>query len=358
MVRRHYRPQLRKLFAEQITDRAFQQTEGAGISVYPGSVRLTCEFPLPEGFRLPASWSARFFERIEWPTPRKFLGYDRHPFRLFLEVRRGSRKFTVFIHDLRDRWLGPTHKVRLRFIGFPMEPPLALSTYIVLTDELTDRTLCQWLTVILAQRSMLSNREEHQAIEEFFCSGSPGDRERSVRLEAYRVLKERFVQPLGGHPSFPAYYQRTLRKLRLRQDMEYRERQPIQTGDYLQLRELRWSEPNLYRALLDRIADGKVKAEERDKQLWIKRSDADRIEEERLRNAEARQARRFPGKRVHWINQLVSRGEKRASAQRKVKRWINQMGLSEEEIKTSILRGRVVIGPMAPRQSPPDQPFQ
>jgi hypothetical protein len=281
-------------------------------------------------------------ERITFPVTRKTPDAEQHPFRLSLEVRRGSRKININVHDFEQKWLGPTFKVRLRHFTPPWVPPLSPTTYIVFRDQLSEASLCRWLTVILAQRAMLTEVEEQVAVEWFFVRGVRVDADKSLRWKAYDVAKRHFCQPPAGNPSFPFYYERTLRMLRIRESVEDGNPFALRNGSLLSLKELRWAEPNLHRALLDRIATGRVQPVEQDGVLWVTRQETDQVEQERVRNAELRRPKRFPGKRASWIQELVRRGEQRASAQRKIKRWINQLGLSEEAIRASIQQGRVV----------------
>jgi hypothetical protein len=225
---------------------------------------------------------------------------------------------------------------------FPMLPPFDINTYVVFSDGLSELSLCQWLTVILAQRYMLTEEEERYAVEGFFVKGSRTADEASVRLEAYEFLKRRFVIPVGGNPSFPLYYQSTLRMLRVRRRVELRSVESPVHGGLVSLKELRWIEPNLHRALLDRISQGKVAVVKQGKFLWVRKADADRIDDERIQNAAIRQPKRLPGVRAGYITQLVNKGMNRSSATRKIKRWINELQMTEAEINSSIAKGRVV----------------
>lgn len=344
-VRRFYKVQVRRLFKMQprpMRRVALARQAAAGIVFRRGPITVSCVYPRPEGLSFPAAWSARFVERITFPVIRKTLTYDQHPFRLSLEVQRGSRKIKIDVHDARDTWLGPTQKARLRFFTPPWTPPLAPGTYLVFGDYLSDASLRRWLTLLLAQRSMLTEDEEVDAVARFFVRGARDDEEKDIRREAFEVLKRRFFQPIGGRLSFPAYYHQTLKMLRVRQRVQEGNLFAFRDSALVSLGELRWSEPNLHRAILDRIATGKVKPVEQGGALWVSSAVAEEIENQRLRNARARQPKRLAGKRVGWINELVSKGERRASARRKVKRWINKLGLSEEDIRASIHHGRVM----------------
>jgi len=108
------------------------------------------------------------------------------------------------------------------------------------------------------------------------------------------------------------------------------------------LRQLRRQEPALHRALLDRIQRGTVKAVVIENERYVSIHDSNRVDEERKRNAESRIPLQFPGKRTEWARRLSTRGIKYKSAQRQVKRWINDLQLSEAEINASVTRGRLV----------------
>lgn len=341
-LRKRYWSQLKKDYERRSSRFPPPDLSGGGIVVKAAPAKWTLDFPRPEHFELPPTWEARFYESLEYPVPRKFISFDRHPFRLSLEVRRRSWEFTIYIHDTRERWLGPTFKTTFRFLRFPMLPHWAVTTYIAFQDDLSDVELYRWLTVILSQRSMLSDEEEACAVGEFFVSGSRDDSEAEARSDAYRVLKSRFIQPIGGRPGFPEYYRKTLKMLRLQHTIETRSIRPLDVGDDISLKELRWSEPALHRAILDRIGHQRVEAVKRDNTLWVTREEAERIDLERIKNAEARQPKRFPGRRLQWINELERKGENRASATRKIKRWMNTLHLTEAEIEASIAKGRVV----------------
>jgi hypothetical protein len=274
-------------------------------------------------------------------VPLLFLPPAAHGVRFDLEVR-GDRKITIKVHDSKHKWLGPSLRFRLKYMKFPMLPPFDINTYVVFSDGLSELSLCQWLTVILAQRYMLTEEEERYAVEGFFVKGSRTADEASVRLEAYEFLKRRFVIPVGGNPSFPLYYQSTLRMLRVRRRVELRSVESPVHGGLVSLKELRWIEPNLHRALLDRISQGKVAVVKQGKFLWVRKADADRIDDERIQNAAIRQPKRLPGVRAGYITQLVNKGMNRSSATRKIKRWINELQMTEAEINSSIAKGRVV----------------
>jgi hypothetical protein len=345
-LRRLYKSQLRRQFQGGLEDSGGRVSKGAmnfgGIILKQAPATMICHFPPPASALLPKTWKGKFYEKLQWPVETKWGEFPVHPFRFFLEVQRGEgRRITLQIHDARDTWHGHKLRFSLRFLTFPIIPPPDLSTYIVFADGLKNETLCKWLTVLLAQRSMLTAEEEVCAVRAFFLKKSSKE-ERSVRLETYEFLRRRFFIPVGGNPSFPLYYQRTLSMLRIKRRMELRSvESPVHDG-MVSLKELRWIEPNLHRALLDRISQGKVKAVEEAKHLWVSQADVDRVDDERRANADLRQPKRLPGVRAGYVKRLIAKGMNRGSATRKLKRWINDLQLTEAEIEASIVRGRVV----------------
>jgi hypothetical protein len=209
---------------------------------------------------------------------------------------------------------------------------------------LSEGTLCRWLTVILAQRSLLTEREEEHCISSFFAG--PENRGRDARLRAYADMKRRFAQPLGGRPSFPAYYARTVRGQIAADIAAENAGEPERWVDgskvYYLLPSLRRKEPALHRAVLDRIRSGKVSTKDRRDGLSVSVEDLNQVDMERKHNAENRKPKAYPDRRADWIEALMAKRLTKASATRKVKRWINTLGLSADEVKASIARGRLV----------------
>ncbi len=302
-------------------------------------VKLT--FPAIRELELPESWSVQFYERFQWPPATVRPGMQPHPFRLFLEIRRGAaRPFVLRVHDFQEPWLGETFKARLRRFHPPFPLGLPVSTYLVYDDGISTISLCRWLTVLLAQRSLLTEPEEDEALGAFFRGR--GDELQLAFFDAYRRAKKAFIQPIGGNPSFPSYFRRASAAIRagIVQDKFL----PHGDGDQIALKTLRQLEPNLHRALLDRIRLGRVQPVKKDGTLYLLREEANRVDEERLLNSEARKPKRFPDpqRRQRWIDGLMRHGLGHASATRKLKRWMNTLALTEDEIEASITRGRVV----------------
>ncbi len=332
---------------------------------------MKCRFAEARQPDLPITWEAAVFEQYKWPPPEVDPDEPSQPFRLYMRIQRGPYRFRLPIHDQRERWLVPKFKVRLGVLRFPMPPAFHIGTYFVYQDGLRTTSICQWLTIILAQRGFLTEAEEGEAIKAFFV---PGDqRGLSARLTAYERLKRTFVQPTGGWISLPALYQKTCRHL-IWADLTQSEGNPEATdaeGEvtlgplnlraarphltnvhrdtpldhpplFISLRQLRCEEPALHRALLDRIRRGLLKTYVVRGGTSVSTLDADRVDEERRRNAERKVPLRFPGRRTAWARRLSARGIKFKSAQRQIKRWINHLSLSEAEIEASVAKGRAV----------------
>jgi hypothetical protein len=346
---------------------------------------MKCLLRHAEDGTLPPTWGARIYEEFIYP-PRDGGGdQESHPFRLFLEISRGNLTVTWPIHDMeRDLWLGPTFKAKPFRIQLSTLLRRRLRTFLVYGDKLSERALHRWITVLLAQRALLTQEEEDAAVSDFFLGRS---NDLSVaHLRTYRHLKSEFVQPIGGWPSLPALYNATLRwrkfesreqgadlQMRIRRSPngEYREDDPVEAiedastrspekylqqvenqeseqqdkrvpDQYLKLKILRFREPNLYRALLDRIKRGRVQVHERNCERCVLTQDADAVEEERTANALARTPGRFRERQAAWIDRLSARAEKRASAKRKVKRWCSDPTLSEQDIEASVAKGYLV----------------
>jgi hypothetical protein len=326
---------------------------------------------------LPTTWTASIFEEYSWPPPHLDPECPQQPFRLFMRIQRGAFQFLLKIHDARDPWLPPRWKSRARVFKFPVPPTLPVSTFLVYADGLRTSWLCRWLTVLLAQRSLLTREEEDAAIMVFFAGKA--DLGRAARLEAYQRVRRTFLQPTGGWLSFPALYKKAYKHIQAEHtsllDGSYeRESNFSQPDDadlclegiwdeissesrrtkvrknlpsrlpsqYQSLKQLRRQEPLLHRALLDRIRAGRVQTIEMDGGSFVTFEDASEVERQRQENAIRLATKRFPDKRVAWIGRLTSHGIKYKSAQRKLKRWINGLNLSEAEVEASVARGRVV----------------
>lgn len=299
-------------------------------------------FPVPAEAQLPPSWSACTYEALAWP-PREPLP-DSHPFRLCLALARGQQTLIVPIHDAREPWRGPVFEGRLPPLPFRQPFPEFLG-YISIDDKLSDETLCQWMTIHLAQRGLLTDAEEQSAFETFFMKGK--SEFHLARWKAYERTKRRFVQPLRGLPgSFGTYYRRAARCLEwelaetdFAGDVELGVNAGLQMplpSDFVALRDLRRYEPQLHRAILDRVHKGVIEIIAWDGLKGIRRSDADAIDEERRRNAAARERKRPVEERERWLERMVGQGQKRDSARRKLQRWINTDGLTDEEIEARI----------------------
>jgi hypothetical protein len=238
------------------------------------------------------------------------------------------------------------------------------------------------MALLLAQRMRLTEEEEAATIAAFFA-GSPS--EQAARFEGYSRVKRIYLQPIGGKPTFPNYFNTTCRHFI--RDQKFREgsgdRQILveaadtrQNGyesieelglensdstllnsptvaPYIPLKQLRRSEPNLHRAVLQRHARKRIVAICRPEfggEVCVSRADVDATELERVRNAELKRPRRFAERRAEWMQQLRTQGLSKAAAQRKLKRWMNTEGLSTQEIEESLRKGRLV------RLPPPSEP--
>src|SRR5262249_28280128 len=146
-----------------------------------------------------------------WPIPEP-TPLDQYPFRLFLEITRGQLVFRVGIHDARVPWKGPDFKARAPSEGSFWFFNVPISTYLVWGDEVSEKSICQWLTVILAQRKFLEQDEESECIRAYFGSGN-AERNRLASL-AYHHVKLHFLQPLAGRPGFSTYFNSVLRGIR------------------------------------------------------------------------------------------------------------------------------------------------
>lgn len=361
-------------------------------------LRVPCHYstrivlPTPPRFHLPPTWNAEFFERVSWPAAEPDPA--RHPFHLFLEVSRlDIRPVSFPVHDMRDPWLGPTVKSRLlRSFLQPdtgsREPfPRRISTYLVYGDELSEGTLCQWLSVLLAQRVLLlTEDEESMVISAFFATPRKAERDEwaQAKLDAYMHAKRNFVQPIGGRPSFPAYLESTVKKVRraarfaARLDagddesadaqrgllesvpdpndalQAYRDRSTLAYGEQraldrvesaVALSWLRRHDPRLHRALLYRIRRGRVETIDAGTTPCVSVETVKQVQAEREKNADVRRPLRLVTERKEWIDTLRNSGLTKKSARRRVQRWINTLHLSAEEINASLARGRVVRRP-------------
>ncbi len=291
-------------------------------------------FPTPAEADFPPTWGARVYESIGWPPEPTELG--RHRFRLFVDFKRAAYNLTIPLHDPRDPWEGRTCRMRAPY-GPPFSPSLPFLSYLVIDKGMSQLSLHRWLTVYLAQRLMLTSDEETSTFEAFFAGRSRESR--GARFLAYEQTKRRFHVPVAGRASFPAY----LRKVVLGLEKEEKHAEPVLVGPGLvALSQLRWSEPKLYRALLDRIENGTVPVIEVDGWRCVSVADASVVESERERNAAIRTRKRFRDKRPGWIARLIARGETQGSALRKVQRWINTDLLSEEDVEASVAAGHRV----------------
>lgn len=379
-ARRHYTRELKKAYLTAAPKEINVLGSGQTILLRPQEC-LTFEYPKVHEVVLPETWEAHFTEEISWPPPSREAQQESPPFRLFLRINRAGYRLRLPIHDKRDPWLGPTFKSTLRRFRFPTPPTFPFRTYLVYEDDLKDSDLGRWIALVLAQRTLLTPEEEDHAVEEFFAQGPKATK--TARLDAYSRLKARYVQPIGPNPTFPSLFGVTVKwrkrdeEILFRREREWEPAAAIdgdEGSDAIQdleghsdfptlekargrrdmplagprieygisLRETRRREPQLYRALLDRIRRGKIKTMKREDGLYVATTDADAVEVERLQNAQDRQPKRFPGRRTRWIDQLVAFGLKQRSAERKIKRWINDLKLSEAEIEASVAKRRLV----------------
>jgi hypothetical protein len=341
---------------------------------------LKCQFAAARPPDLPSTWGAVVYEEYAWPPPALDPEEPHQPFHLFLRIERGNFKFVLPIHDGRDPWLVPKFKARARFARFPTSPRFPIGTFLVYRDGLRSASICQWLAVLLMQRSLVTEDEKNVVLEAFFAGKRDDDR--SARLLAAERLIRTFLQPTGGWPSFPALYRKTYKSIRVEEMFmsgggenasysttsgaaeehltemglegpwdeigleRYRGRSArhgaTRNQDWLiPLKQLRRQQPKLHRALLDRIARGRVRPIQNGGQPYVTIADANEVDLQRERNAELRTPRRFAGKRVDWIVRLSRTGIKRKSAERKLKRWINNLNLSEAEIEASVACGHL-----------------
>lgn len=304
----------------------------------------TAVFPASPADTLPPTWKVRFYERITWPPPAVGSDPPRHPFRLFLEITRcDAPAFTLPVHDARYPWLGSTEKVTTRLLTSPTFPRHTLVTYLVYRDDLSDVQLQRWICVLLAQRGYLIEAEEEALLEAIFLGTVR--KWRTARYEAYCATKRRFLQPVGGVPTFPAYLGTTAAR-RMRDERARGAGEMLSDDEYVQLKDLRRQEPKLHRAVLYRIKLGKIQKvcpPGYEGEPCVKVDEVNAIEEARLANAADRQPKRFRDKRPDWIGRLLLKpGITPASAARKLKRWMNAEHLTRDEIEASVTKGRLV----------------
>jgi hypothetical protein len=208
-----------------------------------------------------------------------------------------------------------------------------------------DLTLRRWLSVLLAQRSFLTEEEEGQVVEAYFTRG---ENDSGLSFTAYERVKRNFLQPIGDRPSFPVHYRMTLRAIRradtfmTSEDPEHFH--PIDSGEgrLVSLKGLRRQEPSLHRALLYRLAKGSIRPERINGRVYVAAGVVDEVEQARQENSRSRLPKRLPHGRHRWIALMMRSGIKRRSAERKLKRWINVLGLSEAEIEASAAKGSLV----------------
>jgi hypothetical protein len=285
---------------------------------------------------LPRSWSVRLFERLAWPSEKVREGAE---IRLFLEIERGDWKLEIPIHDAISPWRGQAFKARVPG-GFPIPPTFPFSGYIVLDDKAPIKTYCQWLTVYLAQRGYLEVAEESSAVEAFF--GSSRSDLRAARFAAYERMKRRFVQPPAGRASFSSYFWKASEAAR-REDAWHDRLEP---GDldsvWIDLKRLRYKEPALHRAVLQRLKKGTVRMVDVHGRPHVHCDEVARVEHERLANAQARSKAAFtPTQRAEWLRRLERTGLSKPAARRKLARWTNELGLDAVDIERVLSAGRV-----------------
>ena len=334
----------------------------------------------------PATWSAQFYERVAWPPEQVSEGMQSH--RFFVEIKRGGWKMVLPIHDTDDKWTGAEFKAKPPF-PFPIELGFPFRGYVVIGNNMRDRTLCRWLTVYLAQRSFLTKDEEEDAFNAFFVDGRAILL--SARWKAYDRIKRRFVQPIGGRPSFSTYLAAAtsglVKELRAEEqgwgddakneltaedqargdDAENEltgegqgwadedDGEPTTDeqgtrdhdtagsaavlGHLVDLSRLRWQNPSLHRALLDRIDRGRVQCVALAGRTYIHANDVDGVDRERVANADDRRPKRFgPEQRAAWRRRLTAGGLSDSTAHRTVARWINHDVLTADEIEARIAK--------------------
>jgi hypothetical protein len=336
----HYTAELRRLYEEEKPKRA-PISGGRPIFLKAQHV-LKCQFGKAEPPVLPETWSAAVYEKYCWPPEQADPDWQRQSFRLFLEIRRGAHSFVLDIHDKRDPWVGATFKAKAKIFRFPTPLNLPVSTYLVYDDRLTNQTLCRWLGLLLAQRSFLTDEEEGEVIRAFFTHGMV---DAANAFLAYKRVKRNFLQPIGDRLSFPAHYGSTLRAIR-REEVFMTSGDSHQVGtdaeDLVSLKLLRRQEPQLHRAILDRIAKGTIATTVVDRRIYVSAGAVTKVELARQANALKREPKRYPKERRRWVTLMTRTGIKRKSAERKLKRWINTLGLSVEEIEASAVKGELV----------------
>jgi hypothetical protein len=357
-------------------------TAGYGYDGIALRARRSILLVAPAEADFPETWSALFYERVSWPPQPTAPG--QHLQRRFLQITRLGRSLRIPVHDHREEWTGVPYKVRP--LPGTAADQVPISGYIVLADSMSKQNLCAWLTMYLAQHRFLTPNEETHAVESFIARGRGIGQARSARLLAYERARRRYVQPLRGEPSFPSYLKWATRgairdqvgesrSLGLELHAEsndawtvdsdedsYDASEPVWTDDdqedsveppmesagsqpsLVELKSLRWSEPRLHRAILDRIRAGSVQVIELDGKEFVSAADAHRVDSERERNAAEHSKAGFDRRQRAIWEYALKRGQglSRSAARRKLARWINEFLLSAEEISASIAQGKLV----------------
>ncbi len=332
----------------------FNSDDGYGYDRIATRARRSILVVVPIQPALPESWSALFFERISWPLPVALEGQHLH--RRFLRVEREGAVLDAPIHDATESWGGGEFKVR----PFPTGGPSKFTSYIVFADRIAEKTLYAWLTLYLAQRGFLTPNEETRTVAAFIaCAPASRSLLLSAQLAAYERAKRRFVQPIAGRPSFGRYLQRNTqsilneaRGLTFARGSRESGGEPAESlgenpevepvlleppSRLLEMGELRFLEPSLYRALLDRISKGQVEVVLCMGKRFVTAEDAVRVDQERQKNAEIRSKAPFGrDRRQVWERALIAQGASLSAARRRLARWINTFGMTDSEIEASI----------------------
>lgn len=284
---------------------------------------------------LPSTWSALFYERVAWPVER--LREGQHPFRLFLDVKRVNWTVTIPIHDALDPWTEPNFKAKAPG-GFPIPVNVPFRGYIVVDDRTSLPTYCQWLTLYLAQRMYLTQEEEGCAMRAFFSSRSANLE--NARYVAYERMKRRFVQPVAGRVSFSNYFWKSSDAV-LRENSWQEPAAPIDpTSPFIELKALRMTAPALHRAVLHRIKLGTVTPVDVRGRICVRHDEVDRVDQKRTANAEVRRKSPYSvSQRSEWLRRMQTSGITLGAARRKLARWVNESGLSAEQIDQLVRSG-------------------